>query len=203
MVKINIRQNEPCEAQPQLLWDHVWVQEPLTHLTAQGGFADWAVSAKDEPGNIGGLQAKAALHTATLILLFTDKRAPTDAALDSDDPRGWWGDSILFEGDQFERELGSHLWMLERGTLSDETGLIAQEMCEQALSVLVEQGMVAETQVEVEVRTWEGMLLIGVRHFSMSGATLYDQKFEVLWGQTVRWPTEQQLIPTRSYSSAI
>lgn len=194
-MKITIRDSEACSPQPQLLWDTVWVQDPVTTITAQGGFGDWGLSKGDEPGNVGGLRANAALHTATLILLFTDKRAPDDAELDSDDPRGWWGDSIVFETDPWERDLGSHLWMLERGTLDEQTALIAQEMCEQALSVLAEQGMVAETQVEVEARQWEGQLLIAVRHFSHAGAVAYDQKFAVLWGQSVRFPDAQRLLP--------
>lgn len=198
--KINLRETEACDPQPQLIWDHVWVQEPLTELTATGGFADYQVGTGDEPGNVGGLQAKAQLHTATLMLLFTDKRAPADAKLDNDDPRGWWGDSIKFEGDLYERDLGSHLWMLERGTLDDtEIPLRAREMCEQALSVLIEQGMVAETIVETEADPERGVLLIGVRHFSHTGNVAYDQKFEVLWGQTVRWPGAQTLTPNRSY----
>jgi len=194
-MKITFRDSEACRPQPQLLWDHVWVQAPITHLTAQGGFGDWGLSKGDEPGNVGGLRATAALHTATLICLFTDKRAPGDATLDSDDPRGWWGDSIPYAGDPFERELGSLLWMLERGTLDEQTELIALEMAEQALAVLAEQGIVAETQVEVEARPADGQLLIAVRHFSHDGAKAYDQKFEVLWGQTVRYPEAQRLLP--------
>lgn len=190
---IRVREQEACSPQPFLLWDTVWIQEPITLLTAEGGFGDWEVGKGDEPGNVGGLRAKAALHTATLILLFTDKRAPDDAPLEREDPRGWWGDSILFEGEPYERELGSHLWMLERGTLSEQTALVAQEMCEQALSVLAEQGVVANTEVEVEADVAAGQLLIGVRHFSHSGATAYDQRFGIIWGQGMRYPAAQTL----------
>lgn len=192
-ITINVRETEACSPQPFLLWDTIFVQEPITELTAQGGYGDWDVGKGDEPGNIGGLRAKAALHTATLLLLFTDARAPDDAPLDSDDPRGWWGDSIKFENDPYERDLGSHLWMLERGTLSDETTLIAQEMCEQALGVLLEQGVVAKTEVECEAHPLEGQLWIAVRHFSQDRATLYDQRFQWLWGQGVMFPAAQTL----------
>jgi len=194
---IRIRIDEACRVQPQLLWDTVWVQEPITLLTAQGGFGDWDLSHGDEPGNVGGLRANATLHTATLLCLFTDRRAPDDAELDdSDDPRGWWGDSIKFVDDPFDaHEIGSHLWMLERGTLSEATELIAQEMCEVALHVLLEQEMVARTEVEVEAHPLEGHLLIAVRHFSHAGETAYDQKFQILWGQTVIFPEAQRLLP--------
>jgi phage gp46-like protein len=193
---INIRSREACEPQPFLLWDSFWIQDPITHLTAQGGYADWGYSDPDEDGNKLGLRARAMLHTATLICLFTDKRAPADAVLEGDDARGWWGDgeAVKFEAEPFERELGSHLWMLERGTLTEDTALIATEMCQDALMVLIEQGIVARTEVEVEPHPLEGQLLIGVRHFSHDGSTAYDQKFSYVWRQNVKFPLQQTLI---------
>lgn len=197
VLSIRVRAEEACRPQPQLLWDTVWVQDPVTTLTAQGGFGDWQVGAGDEVGNVGGLQSKAALHTATLIQLMTDHRAPDDLEIEGTDPRGWWGDSIKFPDEPVERGLGCNLWELERGRLDDvEIPLRAQEMVEQAMAVFVDQGVVARTEVEVEANPIEGQLLIGVRHFSRDGAAVYDQKFAALWGQHVIYPLAQTLAQT-------
>lgn len=191
---IRVRAEEACRPQPQLLWDTVWVQEPPTTLTAQGGFGDWAIGEGDEPGNVGGLRAKAALHTATLLQLMTDARAADDAEIDGEDPRGWWGDSIRFPDDPPGRGIGCTLWELERGRLDDtDIPLRAQEIVEDAMSVFADQGVVARTEVEVEADVANGRLLIGVRHFSHDGAAAYDQKFAALWGQHVIYPLAQTL----------
>jgi phage gp46-like protein len=193
VTQIRLREGEACAPPSQLLWDSVWVQEPVTLLTAEGGFADWTLSDPDEAGNHKGLRARATLHTATLILLFTDRRPEADAEISADDPRGWWGDSILFEGDANERPLGSLLWTLERGTLGEQTLIAAKEMAEDALSVLAAQGAVARTEVETEADILNGRLHIGVRHFARDGAAIYDQRFAALWGQHAKFPAAQRL----------
>lgn len=94
---IRIRETEGCERQPQLLWDTIWVQR----LDASGGHGDWMLaSPQDQFESRGGLRAEAALHTATLLQLFTDARAPEDAVLPAadGDRRGWWGNSVPIEG---------------------------------------------------------------------------------------------------------
>lgn len=165
---IAIRADEACEPQPFLLWDTVWVQAPVPELTAQGGYGDWALAQADETQNAGGLSARAALHTAIMLQLFTDRRLPNDLRLDdgSEDPRGWWGDSVIYENDPLDRELGSLLWTLERGTLSEETALQAKEYAEDALAVLIEQG--AAERIEVSAEAWiaDGQLRLGVDVYS-------------------------------------
>lgn len=193
--KINVRSEEACLPQPFLLWDTFWIQDPVTVLTAQGGFGDWGYSDPDEAGNLKGLRARAALHTATLLCLFTDRRSPDDMPIDGDDQRGWWGDgeTVRFAADPFDQEMGSLLWTLERGTLSEQTAIIAEEMCYAALRVLIDQGIVARTEVEATALPWEGQLRIIVRHFSHEGATAYDQRFGIIWRQHAQHPDAQTL----------
>lgn len=63
-----------------------------------------------------GEEAEDELQSAIIIALGTDRRAAADDVLpdpDSDDRRGWWGDTnadVLFEG----WPIGSRLWLLQR-----------------------------------------------------------------------------------------
>lgn len=183
MVAIRFRDTEACERQPQLLWDTVWIQR----LDASGGYGDWILAgANDQAESRGGLRAEAALHTATLLCLFTDRQAEDEDVLPTNDGdrRGWWGDSIRLEEEPAGVLLGSRLWLLERAVLTDRTPAIAKEYAAEALAVLVEQGAVARTDVEVSVDRTAGALFIVVRHFSHDGARVYDQRFGVLWEQS-------------------
>ncbi|MDX2265452.1 MAG: phage GP46 family protein [Hyphomicrobiales bacterium] len=182
-MRIRVREAEGCEKQPFLLWDSVWLQRP----DATGGYADWLMADRGSAAS-GGLRSDKALHTATMICLFTDARLPADHPLaeEVDDPRGWWGDSVRLDGDP-EAPIGSLLWTLERSPITNETAEEAREICEAALDVLIKQGAVARTEVEVEADKAAGRLLIEVRHFANSGLRAYAQQFDVLWGQEARF----------------
>lgn len=58
--------------------------------------------------------------------------------------RGGWGDSLN------EDEIGSKLWQLLRSKITSETLLRAQEMADDALKWLVEDGICTEISVSVE-----------------------------------------------------
>lgn len=85
------------------------------------------------------------LSRAVVISLFTWRRAD-----DSDDydhelgKQGWCGDSLN------EDEIGSKLWQLLRSKITSETLLRAQEMADDALKWLVEDGICTEISVSVE-----------------------------------------------------
>lgn len=179
---IRIRATESCEAQPQLLWDTVWIN----HLDASGGFGDWMLAGpQDQPDSRGGLRAEAALHTATLQCLFTDRRLGEDEGDppdESGDRRGWWGDSFRLEGEPEDAD-GSLLWTLERAVLNDETEQLAKAYAEEALATLAAQGAVARTEVVTERDDMKGSLFIGVAHYGHDGTRIYDQRFGVLWSQ--------------------
>ncbi len=82
--------------------------------------------------------------------------------------------------------MGSLLWLLERAVLNEQTRALAQVYAEEALAVLVEQGAVAETQVTTEMRQEQGFLGIVVRHFSHGAERIYEQRFNVVWLQSLR-----------------
>ncbi len=184
MVAVRFRDTEACEPEPQLLWDTVWVQR----LDASGGYGDWLMAGPgDQIESRGGLRAEAALHTATLLQLFTDRRLPDDATHPGNDgdPRGWWGNSIRLE-DEPDVEMGSLLWTLERSALNDGLARRAKDIVEEAMAVLAEQGAVARTEVTTSVDRSQGSLLIVVNHYSHAGERVYEQRFGVLWHQAAR-----------------
>lgn len=183
-MKVRIRDAEGCEPEVQLLWDTVWIQR----LDGGGGYGDWLLAGPgDTPESRGGLRAAAALHTATMLCLFTDRRIPDDmeSPFEDGDPRGWWGDSVRLEGEP-EVPMGSLLWTLERAVLNDETAARARAYAEDALDVLRAQGAVARTEVEAEALPALGQLGLAVRHFDRSGRQAYAQRFDVLWQQSAR-----------------
>lgn len=178
---IRFRDAEACEPEVHLLWDTVWVQR----LDASGGYGDWIIAgSKDAAESRGGLRSSAALHTATLLQLFTDRRLPDDRENPSRDadPRGWWGNAVRLD-DEPEAELGSLLWTLERAPLTDHLAREARDIVEDAMAVLAAQDAVARTDVETSIDRRQSALLIEVRHYSHAGERIYDQRFGVLWQQ--------------------
>ena len=175
-IRVERRDNEACEGQPFLLWDSVWCSE-------MGG-ADWALYDGDETRNIGGLRSKAALHTAVILSLFTDRRAQEIDTEVGADPRGWWGDAVDVDAEAFETEMGSHLWTLERAPLTAQTEIIARDMALDALQPLIDQGAFTRFEVEATVLIPQGHLALTVDGYSQDGTAIYQQKFAILWEQT-------------------
>jgi len=178
---IRFRDAEGCEPEPLLAWDTVWVQR----LDAAGGYGDWMMAgAGDQPESRGGLRAEAALHTATLLQLFSDRRAEASDILPNDDGnrRGWWGDSIRLDGEP-DHPLGSRLWLLARGRLDERTRRLAEDYAIEALDVLRKQGAVSETTVVATLDRVRSVILIEVAHFGIDGSRVYQRQFGVVWAQ--------------------
>lgn len=151
---------------PDLIWD---IDEGVADLVIDTGNAD--------------LKRQAALETAVIIALFTDKRADaSDSFLNGTDPaadpRGWPGD--FFE----DQEVGSHLWLLFEQTISLDVLRRFKEYAEQALQVLIDQGVVARYNVEVQRNASNTERVdMSVVLFSSDGSQKYNRRFEVVWGQ--------------------
>ncbi|WP_316191604.1 MULTISPECIES: phage GP46 family protein [unclassified Bradyrhizobium] len=179
-----IRAAEGCAEEYNVLWDSVW--------DSALGVADWALADPDEVHNRGGLRSKAAIETAVVLLLFTDKRIEPDHPLyflADGDPRGWWGDGIDVRDDLNEGPLGSHLWLLQRAPLTI-LGLPAAQWAEQfateALATLRDQGVAVRIDVQATQDEREGRLDLTVALYGRDGERVYDRKFDVLWNQVAR-----------------
>lgn len=86
------------------------------------------------------------LETAVLISLFSDRRAGESDVLPdgTSDRRGWWGDAVTdVDGDQ----VGSHLWLLSRSTLTPSTVARAQQYAQEALAWLVQDQVASKVDV--------------------------------------------------------
>lgn len=178
-----IRINEGADADALLLWDSVWDPEE--------GRADWAM-AGDEPQNHGGLRARAALHTAVILSLFSDRRIEKEHPcywLADGDPRGYFGDGVDVRDDLGEAPLGSHLWLLERAPLTINA-LPAEhwavQFATEALMPLQRQGVVVRMEIDATADRLRSRLKLFVRLFGRDGANVYDRNFDIVWNQVAR-----------------
>jgi phage gp46-like protein len=175
---INLRANEGCAAQPNLLWDTVW--DPAA------GLGDWAVAGASETLNRGGLQATRALETAVILCLFTDRFCPPDhplAKFADDDRRGWWGDGIDVRADLGETPLGSLLWLLERAIVDDNMARWAESLALDALSPLIAQGAAARATAQAEAHVTRNRMDLSVQLYGRDGTKIYDRRFDDIWRQ--------------------
>jgi phage gp46-like protein len=179
MADPRVRLGEGRDPQPQLLWDSVW--------DAARGFADWALASASEVLNRGGLQAKAALESAIVIQLFTDKRMPVDHPLrkyvDGDDLRGWWGDGVDIRADLGETEMGSLLWALARAPLTEDIRRWAETLARDALQPLIRQRIAARIEVQAIAHPALGRLDLLIKVYRSNGSLAVDRRFDDIWNQ--------------------
>lgn len=162
-------------------WDTIWDPD------AQCG--DWALAAADEVSNRGGLQAKAAIATAVILALFTDKACPPDHPLfkyADGDPRGWWGDGAPIDDD--DEPMGSLLWLLERsvaaGNLASQNAAQwAESFATAALATLIKQGVAVSCAAAATLYPQQRGMTLAVTLIGSNGSIIYSGKFEVLWSQ--------------------
>lgn len=88
---------------------------------------------------------------AILIALFTDAYIEPDELPDGFLNRGWWGDDIeLKVNNNKERKIwGSKLWLLERFKLNDDVLGEVKTWVKEALSILIDSGVIAEPEISV------------------------------------------------------
>ena len=86
------------------------------------------------------------LPSAVLVSVFTDRVANTDDPIPdgTGDPRGWWGDI----GE--DKPIGSRLWLLDRSKQTQEVLNNARDYINEALQWLVDDGVVASTDVQTQ-----------------------------------------------------
>lgn len=87
------------------------------------------------------------LTRAVIISLFTWKHADTTDQYDGSVKYGWWADELSTIPND---EIGSKLWQDLRLKLTNETLLIIQEHCEEALQWLIDDGIASAVTVTVE-----------------------------------------------------
>lgn len=156
-------------------WDTAFVR-------AWSPAADWGYASDNEPANAGGLANRAALATAVVLSLYTDRQCPADhplAKYAEGDRRGWWGDALLEDG---EEPVGSLLWLLERSVATDEMRLYAAQFAQEALAWMVTAGACARVDCAVELYGLSGFS-IAIALYGRDDALIYDHKYEPAWRQ--------------------
>jgi phage gp46-like protein len=127
-----------------------------------------------------GLAEDAALETAVLLSLFSDRRAePDEAPPDgSDDRRGWWADAYpAAVGDR----LGSRLWLLSRSKGTAAVLALARSYAEEALAWLVEDGVAERVEVAAERQGAERLALEVAIHRPADPPAQF--RFEDFWNR--------------------
>lgn len=164
-MEIRIRGNEGHESPVNLLIDTVW------DVNRNRGV--WVIDNQM-------LKCTNPLYTCILLCLFTDKRAIDGMEIPdgTDDKRGWFGDSVLLDG---EFEIGSWLWILDRAVLNDETELKAHDYTLDALQPLLDQNVIGELKVNVLANKSDNKLELDIACYSHKDGDYMQQQFNIWW----------------------
>ena len=87
------------------------------------------------------------LIRAVIVSLFTWRRALPDDELPGDERMGWWGDSYPVEP---QARIGSRLWLMSRGKLTNAVPGQARELVAEALQWLIDDGVAERVDVIAE-----------------------------------------------------
>lgn len=134
------------------------------------GYADWLVGDND-------LQSGSTLETAIIRSLFTDRRAPADTDLPTNDgdPRGCWSDTYM------GYQIGSLLWTLERAKKVNATALLrqAEGFCTDALQWMIDAGAIATATASASWASSTAMAIIVTVTQPVGTTTRFN--FQWLW----------------------
>lgn len=109
--------------------------------------------------------------------LFSWARARDDDELiNPNEKYGWWGDLLANEKTD---KYGSRLWLLLRTVDTSQTRLQAQDLCEDALQWLIDDGICSAVRVEVE-HYGMGVIVISVTCTRADGSE-EELNFAGLW----------------------
>lgn len=116
------------------------------------------------------------LTRSVVISLFSWRRAELDD--NAEQPMGWWGDTWpMIQNDR----IGSRLYLLRRTTLTNKTPLQARTYINQALAWMIEDGVAARIDTQVE-RTGIDMLAVAITLWQRNG-TRHQITFDDLWSE--------------------
>ena len=110
-----------------------------------------------------GLVTDEGLGNAVLISVFTDKRARVDQRRpdpDSNDLRGWWGDSYQENSSDAD---GSHIWLLFREKTEAKVISRCEQYLKECLQWLIDDHIVGKIEVLAERQGKVGHDRLGYR----------------------------------------
>ncbi|KIP14293.1 phage GP46 family protein [Burkholderia sp. MSHR3999] len=150
-------------------WDFVVMPDP-SGANDFTNIPDWQVKN-------GDLAADNQLHSAVIIQLFTEARAPADCPfLDNpEDRRGWWGDVYS------PFPVGSLLWVLYRQALTDKVIEHARSYASDAMQRLVDQGAAARQECIITADKPQGAMFINPVLYGRDGRIIYNRAYRRYW----------------------
>lgn len=136
--------------------------------------------AEDVPLIVNGVESSLLAVTdplarGVIISLFTWKRARPEDEADGD-LWGWWGDNVA---DTDNDQIGSHLWLLARVAIRQDTPARAEGYATEALKHLIEDG-VATRVTAVAMRAGVDGLALIVTIYRVDGPAL-ELRFANVW----------------------
>lgn len=97
----------------------------------------------------GDLVACDGLETAVLISLFSDRYVPAEELPEGfTDGRGWWADAISEEP---EDKIGSRLWLLDRGKITENVKNEMKDYAQEALDWMIGAGLASKIKVTTTI----------------------------------------------------
>lgn len=167
-----IRIDEGEDAPVPFSWDTVWRND--------AGCGDYAIADETDPEQSrGGLRSADPVGTAISIIIGTALRRPDGIASpdDSDDRRGWFGDSFDIDEAAGEGPLGSLLWVLSRGPIDPPTLKMLVHYAADALQTLVDQGAVDHFEISTDTDNLRGIVFLLVVAFAPTGEAIFSDAF--------------------------
>ncbi len=129
----------------------------------------------------GDFVSEAAIETAVLICLMTDRRVEPYELPEGESNRGWPGDG--FDVAPGEVPLGSKLWLLRRRALEPGIEVEAEDYAREALDTLLTQKVAVRADVSATAERANNRLVLDVALYGREGAAIYQKRFAVLWEQ--------------------
>lgn len=123
------------------------------------------------------LDTDGGLSSIVTIYLFTNARARDTDKIDSvQDPGGWWGSQFL---DTSGAELGSRLWLVSRGKLTQASLLQCASFAKEALQPLIDNGVAATVTTSAE--RMQGQMNIGLLSIAIQRPKKTAPRFDGVW----------------------
>jgi phage gp46-like protein len=145
------------------------------------GVGDLVLNALSHDTQPGDFRAEQGLRSQVIICLGTDRRVDPSELRSGDENRGWVGDS--FDMAQGETPLGSKLWLLRRSALYPGIETLAETYAREALQPLLAQKAVVRVDVTATASNEQNRLDLDVKLYGRDGATVFAEKFGLLWRQ--------------------
>lgn len=127
---------------------------------------------------LGDIESDDGLETAIMVSLFTDQRVKEDELpTGENDRRGWWGD-IAIENEQ--DQIGSKLWLLDRGKADESSRALAKQYAEESLQWLLDDGVADEINVTA-VLVPRSRIDLSIEVIPPRNRDKYFYRYQLLW----------------------